>query len=106
MARGGARKGAGRPALYGEAMFFASIRLTQSQIDLALELGEGNVAKGVRAVFDAYTKAPTKAVTKPMKVRRKEKTYEEKMAEYFADKGIVNPSINMRMRYMREYPEG
>lgn len=105
MTSGGARKGAGRPRVVDGPLVKADAYLSDAQYELAVGLGGGNVAKGIRAVFDAYMKPVEKAVSKPMKAKRPEKTYEEKMEEYFADKGISSPSLNARVQYARVHPK-
>ena len=53
---GGARRGAGKPALYGERMVRAEILIPQEAKDFFISLGEGNLSAGVRMAWRSLTK--------------------------------------------------
>jgi len=56
--RGGARAGAGAPRLVpGQTTEPVQVRLDPARKAKALSIGDGNVAKGVRAAIDAYQTA-------------------------------------------------
>jgi len=60
MTSGGARPGAGRKVGYRkpDAMtHFIAVRLNDTHLVAARELGEGNVSLGVRRALDAYIEA-------------------------------------------------
>lgn len=52
---GGKRKGAGKPALYGERMVRAEILMPQEAKEFFISLGEGNLSAGVRMAWRSLT---------------------------------------------------
>ena len=51
--RGGAREGAGRPAIYeGESMERVTVRLAADYIAWARQEGRGNVSEGLRRLLE------------------------------------------------------
>lgn len=50
-----ATRGAGKPALYGKAMKRYQVILNDETVTLALELGNGNLSAGLRALAAANT---------------------------------------------------
>ncbi len=56
--RGGARQGAGQPRLVpGQTTESVQIRLDPARKAKAIAIGDGNVAKGIRAALDAFQTA-------------------------------------------------
>ena len=49
---GGKRKGAGKPALYGKPMKRTGVYLTDEHRSKAKEIGEGDMAEGIRKLLD------------------------------------------------------
>ena len=45
---GGARRGAGKPALYGKPMIRKNVMLDPETIEILKALGGGNLSKGIR----------------------------------------------------------
>lgn len=50
---GGIRRGAGRPKLRGE-LIMKSVKLSVKHWQRAKEIGEGNMAEGLRRALDGY----------------------------------------------------
>lgn len=50
-----ATRGAGKPALYGTAMKRYQVILNDETVAIALELGNGNLSAGIRALAAANT---------------------------------------------------
>ena len=51
---GGQRPGSGRKLLFNEKMVPVTIRLPQHYLDAIRALGEGNVSRGIRKLFEAH----------------------------------------------------
>lgn len=57
-ARGGRRRGAGRPPTYGEPLLRKTVTLPTSYVDQLTALGRGNLSDGIRFLLEcAYTSA-------------------------------------------------
>jgi len=54
--KGGRRKGAGKPALYGKAMKRINVMLDEETIAFYTEHGEGNLSEGIRKHWRSLTK--------------------------------------------------
>lgn len=68
---GGARKGAGKPALYGERMVRAEILIPQEAKEFFISLGEGNLSAGVRMAWRSLTqRAADASPESPLKNKR------------------------------------
>jgi len=51
---GGAREGAGRPEIPGTKPEMKSVKLSREHWEKAREIGNGNMAKGIRIALDHY----------------------------------------------------
>ena len=68
---GGARQGAGKPALYGKRMVRAEILIPQEAKEFFISLGEGNLTAGVRMAWRSLTKRAADASPEsPLKNKR------------------------------------
>jgi len=52
--KGGAREGAGRSRVEGTKPKMKSVKLSEEHWELAREIGNGNMAEGLRRALDAY----------------------------------------------------
>lgn len=50
--RGGKREGAGRPSI--EPLYSVKFRLSQADLDIATQIGDGDRTKGVRVALRGY----------------------------------------------------
>ena len=57
---GGARKGAGKPALYGKAMIRKNVMLNPETIEILKALGGGNLSEGIRKAAEHCVQADVK----------------------------------------------